>query len=173
MVHRCQTFEKSVGLFQISRNSPRICGCVCLCLGCSHRGKLLRPHPPGLGTDPSFPQEQEGFSWDPQGRCFPSPATSGEHLASPSQDGQMLFWRKHITHSIIFSLSLPFSFQSPKPVTHWAPCPKPELQSLPSPCPGFCPVWFFHSTAQHDEELGRVTLINASAQPRPGPLSAS
>lgn len=78
--------------------------------------------PPCLGADPWLPHEKEEFPWDPRRRCFPSPATSGEHLESPSQDREMLFCRKHITY---------FSFISPSPPGPQTPWSKLPLESLP------------------------------------------
>lgn len=147
-----------------------MCGCVpaYVCATVTN-GCCSRPHPPCLGTDPSFPHEQEELSWDPRGRCFPSPTTSGEHLVSPSQDRETLYWRKHITYLIIFFLLyfLILSFPScpSNPMTHWSPCSKPPLQPLPTPCPGLCLVQFLRYTAQQDANLGSLRLpINSRAQ---------
>lgn len=147
-------------------------GCAIVTDGCRSR-----PHPPCLGTDPSFPHQQEELTWDPRGRCFPSPGTSGQHLASPSQEREMLFWRKHVIDCILFIL-LYFPFFSP-----FLPAPKPchplgfllwvlnpvlpnslswSLLGLVSPIHSLagCRPW------QPD------TPMNSGAQPSPGPWSA-
>lgn len=111
-----------------------------------------RPHPPCLGKDPALPREQEELSWDPRGRCFPSPTTSGEHLESPSQDKETLCWRKHITYWIIFVFlyfllfsSFPAPPQAPLPTgspalsPHSSPCQLPALASVSSGFPNTRP----------------------------------
>lgn len=146
-------FEKFSGLLQVFRNSLRMCGCVSayVCAIVTD-GCCSRPHPPCLGTDLSFPHEQEELSWDPRGRCFPSPTTSGEHLVSPSQDRETLRWRKHITYLIIFILLYFLLFspsltapKTPSPIglsalsPHCSPCQLPALVSVPSSFPSTLP----------------------------------
>ena len=154
MVCGCWMFEKLMGLPQVFRNSLRMCGYVSVyAYAIVTNGCCSRPHPSCLGTDPSFPYQQEELTCDPRGRCFSSSAniwgTSGEPI--PGQGDAFLEKTHHLFDSFyspIFSIIFSFSSCLPNPINHWAPCSKPWLQPLPTPCPGLCSVWFPSYTAQ-------------------------
>ena len=69
-------------------------------------GCCSRPHPPCLGTDPSFPYQQEELTCDPRGRCFSSSAniwgTSGEPI--PGQ-GDAFLGKTHHLFDSFYSIS--------------------------------------------------------------------
>lgn len=126
MVHGCSLFEKSIGLFQVFRNSLRMCGCAFAYICAPVTNECCRPHPPGLRTDPSFPHEQEEFSWDPRGDVSITSniwGTSGEPI--PGQADAFLEKTHHLFDCIfpnLFSSSC-----SPILNLHSIPCQFPVL----------------------------------------------
>lgn len=144
MGHRCECWRDLLASPKYSE-IPSLRGCVSAYAVTEEC--CSRPHPPCLGTDPSFPHEQEKPSWDPRGRCFPSPATSGEHLVSSSQDRQTLFWRKYITYLILFSCIFPCSFfSSPNASSTGLPALNPNSSPYQLPALVFSVLSAFPST---------------------------
>lgn len=128
-----------------------MCGCVSayVCAIVTD-GCCSRPHPPCLGTDPSFPHEQEELG--SQREMFPITnniwGTSGEPI--PGQGDTSLEKTHHLFdyfYSPIFSLILSFLYCPPNPSPiglsalspHCSPCQLPALVSVPSSFPSTLP----------------------------------